>query len=127
MTLQASYTLKSNEWPSLERAVSLGDVKTFRTKRAALDAGRPFGWASAVRLVRRFETVWLCGRLDFQAADDNAPTYSTFRAPRLQWIIDRGIQRVAVTIFRRSTDNPDHLIGALDGHLHQHECHDEGK
>lgn len=102
MTLQSSYTLKSTDWPSLEKAVFRGDVQTFRTKRAALDAGRPFGWASAVRLVRRFETVWLCGRLDFQAADDRSPAYSTFRVPRLQWSRDNGYQQVVVTIYTRA-------------------------
>lgn len=107
MTNQISYTLRSREWPALEKAVFKGDVPTFRTKRAALDAGRPFGWASAVRLIRRFETVWVCGRLNFQATDEHASVYSTFRVPKLQWSRHSGIQRVVVTTYRRATNNSE--------------------
>lgn len=84
------------------------EVPQFRTKKEALLEGAKFGWKSAVRLHRRFESVWVVGKKDFQPDEVGKNILSSpiriecFRFPLLRWEHDeRGVQFVPVLVCRR--------------------------
>ncbi len=75
----------SNDFfPSIEKSIE-GGVKTFRTKSDALKAGSAFGWRCAVKVARRFETVWIVGRVDFQNSYENDLAFQILRIPMLKY------------------------------------------
>jgi len=85
--------IKSSEWfPDLDAAISSGDIKSFPSKKAALEYAKEYKWIRAVRVERRFENVWIIGLLDFQPDDENGILFDVLRVPMLRWI--DGVQPV---------------------------------
>lgn len=79
-------TLKSSDFfPTIENSILNAVVKTFRTKRDAIVTGSQFGWRRAVKVVRRFETVWIIGAIDFQNTEENGITFQCLRLPMLKF------------------------------------------
>ncbi|HGY5183056.1 hypothetical protein [Citrobacter sp. RHBSTW-00881] len=74
---------------------------TFSTKNAAIKAGSEFGWRAAVRIERRFETVWMVGKKEFQ--DDNSAglQFDAYRFPLLKWVKENGVEKCPVLSVRR--------------------------
>lgn len=63
-------------------------LPTFPTKKAALEAGREFGWSDAVQLLDRFEKVWVVGRLMLGDDERAGVARHHFRFPLLRWETD---------------------------------------
>lgn len=73
----------------------------FPTKKSALEAGKPYGWRTAVKLVRRFETVWLVGKKDFQDSYTAGIQHEMFRLPLLRWETRNRVQFCPVLEVKR--------------------------
>lgn len=71
-------------------------VPVFPTKKAAVAAGKTFGWTSAVRATRRFETVWLVGRQLLGNTEVAGVSREEFRFPLLRWEVRQGVQHCPV-------------------------------
>jgi hypothetical protein len=79
-------TLESRDFfPTIEDSILYAGVKTFRTKRDALSIGKQFGWNRAVKVARRFETVWIIGAIDFQNSYENGIAFQTLKIPMLKY------------------------------------------
>jgi len=78
------------------------NIPVFPTKSAAVECGKAHGWRCAIKLIGRFETVWVVGKQDF--ADDfiAGVRNEVFRFPlmRLEKIL--GVARMQVLTVRRS-------------------------
>jgi len=78
--------LKSSDFfPTIENAILNSGVKVFKTKRAALAVGKQFCWHRAVKVARRFETVWIVGAIDFQDTYENGIAFQTLKIPMLRY------------------------------------------
>lgn len=88
-------------WPGLEKPIVACELRAFRTKLEAMDAGKAFGWNGAIRIHRRFEKVWLCGTLDVQPDTEGDLTFYVVRAPTLRWDTRNGVTRLPVVKFRQ--------------------------
>ncbi len=76
-------------------------VPTFPTKNAAVNAGAPFGWRTAVRIERRFENLWVVGKKCFQSENDADLNFDAFRFPLLKWEKEAGVEKCPVLSVRR--------------------------
>lgn len=76
-------------------------VGTFRTKKAAISAGKEYGWPCAIKLNRRFEDVWVVGKKDFQNDDQTGLEFEVFRFPILKWENVGGVQTCRVLKVRK--------------------------
>lgn len=79
-----------------------GALPLFPTKKKALEAGKEFGWTSALRLRSRFETVWAVGSKDFQNDYICGISVECFRFPLLRWDEKDGVKFCPVLKVRRS-------------------------
>jgi len=57
----------------------------FPTKKQALEKAKDFGWSTAIKIVRRFETVYVVGKKDFETSTDWIGDYEIWRFPLLRW------------------------------------------
>lgn len=98
----ASDIITSTENLSVPFAALKGEVPTFPTKRAAVEAGAAFGCREAVRLDSRWERVWVVGSKDIHTDEIAGVSRDVFRLSMLRW--ERGsdgIQRCPVLkVFR---------------------------
>lgn len=69
----------------IEQAIRDDVIKTFRTKKDALAHAQNFGWKHALKIKRRFETVWVVGKKDFQPTIKAGLTLDSYRIPMLKW------------------------------------------
>lgn len=88
-------------WPDIEQAVRAGELRTFRTKREAVSAGRAFSHPFALLFIRRFERVWICAKQDFQPDMEGELLFDVVRAPLLRWDRKDGHEFCPVAKFRR--------------------------
>ncbi len=56
-------------------------IKTFISKKEALEHGKTFGWKTAVRIVKRFEIVWFVGVKNFQPTEIDGTSYESVTCP----------------------------------------------
>lgn len=94
--------IKSKDWPEIERAISCGDIPTFSTKAAMKNTASKFGWSDGIRIQRRFETVWLCGKKDLQPDCEGGIEFDVIRVPLLRWEVKEGTQVCPVVKFRKA-------------------------
>lgn len=80
----------------------IASVPTFPTKKAAITAGRAFGWGTAVRATRRFETVWLVGQRLLANPEVAGVSREEFRLPLLRWETRCGVQHCPVLRVHRT-------------------------
>jgi hypothetical protein len=80
-------------FPTIESAI-LSGVPTFRTKTEAMKAGSKFGLRCALKVARRFETIWIVGKIDFQDSYENGIPFQCLRLPLLKF--ENNMQRVLV-------------------------------
>ena len=70
-------------------SIPFSDVKkalpTFSTKKAALAAGKQYGWKTAIKMVDRFEQFWCVGMKMFQSDEVADVTRDHYRMPLLRW------------------------------------------
>lgn len=70
----------------VEYAIKEGLIKTYRTKKDAQDAARPFGWVGSVfRHQRRFERIWLIGKIYTHTEYVDKELVKMCRFPSLTW------------------------------------------
>lgn len=70
----------------VEYLIKEGLIKTYRTKRDAQDAAKPFGWGKSVfRHQRRFEKVWLIGMGYIHTEYVGGELVKMYRFPSLTW------------------------------------------
>lgn len=93
--------LEAAIWPEIEKAISARELRTFRTKREAITAGRSFSHPYALRFNRRFERVWICAKTDFQPDTVGDLVFDVVRAPLLRWERNDGYESCPVVKFRR--------------------------
>ena len=55
-------------------------------KKAAIEAGKAYGWREAVKIRRRFESVWVVGKKDFQNDEVAGVDAEVFRFPMLTFV-----------------------------------------
>lgn len=67
-------------------------VPMFPTKKAAIAEGKKYGWASAIKMHRRFESVWVVGKKSFQNDEVAGVSMEVFRLPMLRF--ENGAQPV---------------------------------
>ncbi|WP_115791299.1 hypothetical protein [Escherichia coli] len=79
----------------------VSSVPTFPTKNAAVNAGAPFGWRTAVRIERRFENVWVVGKKCFQSDRSAGLNFEAYRFPFLRWEKEGGITKCPILSVRR--------------------------
>lgn len=97
----------SNEWyPDLDAAISTGDITSFPTKKAAAAAAKEFGWRDVVKVARRFENVWIVGRVDFQPDDECGVVLDVLRVPLLVWVN----RECPVVKFRKPRGGGDEIL-----------------
>jgi len=76
-------------------SIPFGELKAalplFPTKKAALVAGKEYGWRDAVRLIDRFETVWVVGQQMLQPDETAGIRREHFRFPLLRWERQDGV------------------------------------
>lgn len=83
----------------LDEIISI--TPTFPTKKEAVKAGSEYGWSTAICIRRRFETVWLVGKQDFQNDSVGRVEFEVFRFPLLRWEKIDGVSRCPVLSVRR--------------------------
>lgn len=90
------------KWSPSLRAI-MQEVRVFSTKQAAIAAAKQFGWKSAIKVARRFDTCWIVGKFDFQPDEVAGITFEVLRVPLLRYEtgVD-GIQRQPVLDTRRA-------------------------
>ncbi len=93
--------LTAKEWPEIEKAVSAGELQTFRTKKEAESCGKQYGWKISSRFVRRFEIVWIVAKKDFQPDYEGDIKFDVIRTPMLRWDNKDGIKFCPVVKFRK--------------------------
>lgn len=76
-------------------------VPTFPTKKAAVNAGAPFGWRAAILIERRFENVWVVGKKCFQSDNSADINFEVFRFPLLKWEKEGGITKCPILSVRK--------------------------
>ncbi|EBW6611179.1 hypothetical protein FR224_17040 [Salmonella enterica subsp. diarizonae] len=76
-------------------------VPAFPTKKAAVNAGAPFGWRVAILIERRFESVWVVGKKCFQSDNSACLNFEAFRFPLLKWEKEGGIIKCPILSVRR--------------------------
>ena len=85
-------------------------ILSFRTQKKAQMAGKKFGWNCALKINRRFETIWIVGKKEFQPAYIAGIAHDQYRIPLLRWERDnRGIEFCPVfeiEINQNKTANP---------------------
>ena len=91
----------------LQEAVDLliqNDFPVFPNKKLAIEQGKKFGWKDCIKIKRRFETVWVVGKKDFQPTEIAGITHDNYRFPMLKWERDnRNIQFNPVVQFQIKT------------------------
>lgn len=94
--------ISSKEFTDLELGICSGFVKTFPTKSKALGEASAFGWSGkVVRVARRFETVWIVGRIDFQPETAGSLEWDVLRIPALYYEDKGGVKTQPVLKCRR--------------------------
>lgn len=94
--------VKSIEFSDLETGINSGFIRTFATKADALKEAAKFGWGGrAIRVSRRFESVWIVGQFDIQPDEVGTLTWDVLRIPELNFRSTNGIQRQAVLRCRK--------------------------
>lgn len=91
-------------WPNLESAIVEKDIPSFPTKSAAQAAAKAFGWEQyrVVRVIRRFEKIWIVATVDFQPSYEAGILFKTLRVSLLKWEKrPDGITHCPVVIFRK--------------------------
>ncbi|MCK7131593.1 hypothetical protein L8O22_22005 [Enterobacter roggenkampii] len=79
----------------------VSSVPTFPTKTAAVNAGAEFGWRTAIRIVRRFENVWVVGKKFLQGDHSAGINFEAYRFPLLRWEKEGGVTKCHVLSVRR--------------------------
>lgn len=97
--------LIAKEWPGIEKAISEGELKTFRTKKEAESFGKVYGWKVSTQFARRFEIVWIIAKKDFQPDCECGIEFDVIRAPMLRWDSKDGIKFCPVAKFRKYRGN----------------------
>lgn len=69
----------------VDAAIFAKIIPTFRTKKAATEHGKKYGWNDAFRVNRRFESVWVVGKKDFQPTYIGDLRFDTYRLPLFQF------------------------------------------
>lgn len=82
-------------------------VPTFPTKNAAVNAGAPFGWRTAVRIERRFENVWAVGKKCFQSDHSAGLNFEAYSFPLLKWEKENGITKCPILSVRKFKQDVD--------------------
>lgn len=78
--------IPSSGWfPDLDSAISEKDILSFPTKKSALEAARSFGWNKVMQIERRFENVWIVGRVSFQPDIEVDIEFTVALVPLLRW------------------------------------------
>lgn len=96
------HTVTLKDWSEMMPYIQEGVIPSFRTKAEALKAGRHFGWKTAVRVEKRFETVWVVGKCDFQPESLYDLVWDVIRLPLLRWERNEfGIEFCPVVKIRR--------------------------
>lgn len=87
--------ISSQGWfPSLDAAISHGDVAAFGTRAKAAAKAKEFGWAGkTVKVRRRFETVYLVGSIDFQDSTEGNICFKVLRLPMLRYETVNGVKK----------------------------------
>ena len=79
-------TIASKEFSDLEAGIAAGFVKTFPNKQAALLAASEFGWSGrALRISRRFESVWIVGQISVQPDELGPLVWEVLHIAALNW------------------------------------------
>jgi len=79
-------TIVSKEFNDLEAGIAAGFVKTFPDKKSALLRASEFGWGGrALRISRRFETVWIVGEISFQPDEVGPLVWDVLHIPALRY------------------------------------------
>jgi hypothetical protein len=94
----------NDDWfPKLDTAIGERAIHAFPNKKAAIEAATKFGWGSnVVRVGRRFERIWIVGRVDFQPEEVAGVTKDVLRVPMLRYETGQdGIERQPVVEFRK--------------------------
>lgn len=100
-----SKAIQSKGWfPCLEKAIASGELPSFPTKRAAEAAGKVYGWKTALKVSRRFETIWLVGKEDFQPDYELDIEFRVLRLPLLRWDTVSGVKQCPVLKVRAPRD-----------------------
>jgi hypothetical protein len=101
----AVQTISELGWcPDLRKAISNGDVRSFRTQKDARAAAKEFGWGSKVLKVERaFEAVHIVGHLDQLYPEMVGDLkFQALRIPMLRYEIGEDqVQRQPVLRLRR--------------------------
>ncbi|HBC7417445.1 TPA: hypothetical protein KEY88_000082 [Serratia marcescens] len=79
----------------------ISSLPTFPTKKKAVEAGAAFGWRTAIRVIRRFESCWVVGIQDFQSDYTGRLKFDSFRFPLLRWDTENGVKKCPVLKVRR--------------------------
>ena len=76
-----NYTQKTNlQLEEIKRVLPL-----FPTRKAAIQAGKKYGWNSAIRLCFRFEHCWVVGKKMMQPEETGGVYREHYRFPLLRW------------------------------------------
>ena len=99
--MRASISYIDNSTLSVRVDEIVSSVPTFPTKKAAVNAGAPFGWRTAVRIERRFENVCVVGKKCFQSDRSAGLNFEAYRFPLLRWEKEGGVTKCPILSVRR--------------------------
>lgn len=85
--------------PSISQMLSV--VPQFRTKQAAIEEGKKYGWNTAIKVEKRFESCWVVGKKDFQDSCEGELTFECYRFPLLKWEDINGVKTNPVLTCRK--------------------------
>jgi len=79
--------IPSEWWPNIECCIAERDIPAFPTKAAAQAAAKAFGWKSyhVLRVMRRFENVWIVGMIHLQPDCEAGIEFKNLRVCLLKW------------------------------------------
>lgn len=77
---------------ALQQPIEDGVIKAFPTKTEAINAGKEYGWKSAIKLNRRFESIWIVAVKDFEPTCIAGISHDNYRVPLLRW--ERGVDGI---------------------------------
>lgn len=84
--MTAITTIHYKDRLSLTTEEIVAGLPTFPSKKAAIEAGKAYGWREAVKIRRRFESVWVVGKKDFQNDEVAGVDAEVFRFPMLTFV-----------------------------------------
>jgi len=93
---------KDSWFPSIDKAIESGCIRTFGTQRQAIEAATSVGWGKrAIKTERRFERVWIVGTIDFQPDETAGVVSDVLRVPLLKYVTgDDGVKYQPVITFK---------------------------